>query len=74
MQSCVVAWGGTRIPMGLMLAVGDLGCFGCPMLLDFSSSGNGACCNHDGEEIVAIDISVNVEESDENDRKVPTRQ
>jgi hypothetical protein len=53
-----------------MLTVGDLGCFGCPVLLDFSNSGNGTCRNHDGEEVVAIDISGKVEESDKNNRKV----
>jgi hypothetical protein len=39
---CVVAWGGTRIPVGTMLTVGDLGCFGCPLLLDFGGGVNGA--------------------------------
>ncbi len=50
--------------------VGDLSCFGCPVLLDFSNSGNGACHNHDGEEVIAIDISGKVKESDENAREV----
>jgi hypothetical protein len=53
-----------------MLTVGDLGCFGCSVLLDFGNSGNGTCRNHDGEEVFAIDISGEIEESDEDDRKV----
>ncbi len=53
-----------------MLVAGDLSCFCCPVLLDFSDSGNGACCNHDGEEVVAIDIGGKVKESDDNDCKV----
>ena len=58
-----------------MLTAGDLGCFGCPVLLDFSNSGNSTCCNHDGEEVVAIDISGKVDSltaisSDEN-KKLP---
>jgi hypothetical protein len=56
--------------MGTMLMAGDLGCFGCPVLLDFSNSGNGTCCNHDGEEVVAIDIGGKDNECDENNRKV----
>jgi hypothetical protein len=67
---CVVAWGGTGIPAGTMLMVGDLGCFGCPMLLDFGGGVNGASRNHDGEEVIAIDISGEIEENDENDRLV----
>ncbi len=39
-QICVVAWGGTKIPAGMMLTVGDLGFFGCPMLLDFGGGLN----------------------------------
>jgi hypothetical protein len=53
-----------------MLTVGDLGSFGCTMLLDFGNSGNGACHNHDGEEVIAIDGSGKIEESDEDDHKV----
>ncbi len=53
-----------------MLTVGDLGCVDCPVLLDFSGSCNNACCNHDGQEVVAIDISGKVKESDENNTKV----
>ncbi len=69
-QRCVIAWGGTGIPVGTMLAAGDLSCFGCPVLLDISNSGNGACPNHDGEETIAIDIGGEVKESDYNNRKV----
>jgi hypothetical protein len=53
-----------------MLVASDFSCFGLPVLLDFSNSGNGACRNHDGEEVAAIDIGGEVEESDDNDRKV----
>jgi hypothetical protein len=53
-----------------MLTAGDLGCFGCPVLLDFSNSGNGVCCSHDGEVIIAIDIGGKDKEGDENDHKV----
>jgi hypothetical protein len=53
-----------------MLAAGDLSCFGCAVLLDFSDSGNNACHSHDGEEVVAIDIGGKVKESDDNDRGV----
>jgi hypothetical protein len=67
---CVVAWGGTGISAGTMLAAGDLSCFGCPVLLYFSNSGNGACHNHDGEEVVAIDIGGEVKESDDNNHEV----
>ena len=40
------------------------------MLLDFSNSGDGPCCNHDGEEVIAIEISGEIEENDEDDRLV----
>jgi hypothetical protein len=53
-----------------MLAAGDLSFVGCPVLLDFSNSGNDTCHNHDGEEVVAIDIGGKVKESDDNDRGV----
>ncbi len=42
--------------MGTKMTIDDLGCFGCPMLLDFGSGVNAVCRNHDGEEVVAIDI------------------
>ncbi len=66
MRICVVAWRETGIPAGTMLTVGHLGCFGCPVLLDFGGSVNCTCCNHDGEEVVAIDISGKIEETDED--------
>jgi hypothetical protein len=53
-----------------MLTVGDLGCFGCHVLLDFNGGINGPCCIHDGEEVVAIDISGKIEEDDKDDSKV----
>jgi hypothetical protein len=40
------------------------------MLLDFDSNVNSGCCNHDREEVVAIDMSGKIEESDEDDCKV----
>ncbi len=57
MQICAVTLGGARIPTEMRLTCGDLGCFGCPVLLELGGCVDGACQNHDKDVVVAIDIS-----------------